>query len=132
MISREEALRKMEERARKRKNKKSGVGPSAPSPNVRVQGAKEKIPKPSSGMGKSGSKKKKTVLISDESPTHPVQFLVATSICSTPQEFNEVFPQLLFGGDRAAFEKLGESEVLERGAQTDFAVSICPTGFVLV
>ena len=69
---------------------------------------KKKLGESSLGPLKEPPKCKKNVGSVEEFELVVVQFPPSLSICSGPDSFSQVFPQLVFKNDVAQFEKLGD------------------------
>ena len=115
MVSTEEALKKMHERAKKKKTPSAAAASSSPLSRSPRRTEKRKDVGPSEGRIKEKRLRRETIDV-DVEPT-PVSLPSRASLWKDPDAFASVFPQLILEADRPVYEKLGEVGVLERTAQ---------------
>ena len=115
MVSTEEALKKMQERAKKRKAPQAATASSSPLSSPPRRAEKRNDAGPSEGRNKEKRLRRETIDV-DVEPT-PVSLPSKVSLWKDPDAFASVFPQLILEADRPVYEKLGEVGVLERPAQ---------------
>ena len=113
MVSTEEALKKMHERAKKKKTPSAAAASSSPLSRSPRRTEKRKDVGPSEGRKE---KRLRETIDVDVEPT-PVSLPSKVSLWKDPDAFASVFPQLILEADRPVYEKLGEVGVLERTAQ---------------
>ena len=120
MVSTEEALKKMEDRAKKKK--KSQPTTSAGSPFSRPPRRTEKRKETNPIVGQQKEKRiREKIDIDVESIS--IDFLPKTSLWKNPKAFASVLPHLVFEEDKPIYEKVREIGVLEHTAQVALQVS---------
>ena len=115
MVSTEEALKRMQERAKKKKTQPTVAISSSPLSSPPKRAENRKYAGPSEGWSKEKQLKRETINV-DVEPTS-VSFPSKTSLWKSPDAFASVFPQLILDADRPVYENLGNVGVLERTAQ---------------
>ena len=129
-MSTEEALKKMQERAKKRKTPQGATTSGSPLSSPPKRAEKRKEIGPSEGRHKEKRSRRETIDI-DVEPT-PVSFPSKISLWKNPDAFASVFPQLVLEADQPVYEKLGEVGILERTSQVALQVIVLLEVFVLV
>lgn len=115
MVSTEEALKKMQERAKKRKSHQVTTTSTSPLSSLPKRAEKRKDTGPSEARHKE-KQSRREIIDADVEPT-AISFPSKTSLWKNPDAFGSMFPQLVLKADRPVYEKLGEIGVLERTAQ---------------
>ena len=107
MVSTEEALKRMEQRAKKKKKvKPTSISVTSPLLSLSGHGEKRREPKPSLRPVREPHMRR---VEPQAAELVSVQFPPKHSICLDPEVFTPVFLQLVFMDDQANFERLGES-----------------------
>ena len=123
MVSTEEALKKMHERAKKKRNPQqatSSAGSPVASPLRRVE--KRKAAEPSEGRKKDKRVRKETIDVYVDPIS--VGFPSKTLLWKNPDAFAQVLPRLVFEADQPIYEKLREIRILECTAHVTLQVNI--------